>query len=203
MIVIYDSVCLSDIKLSGKEPAKTDMDQHNEPGTTIRSVADAERLMDQIRASAVRVHDWIAAQTGDPLDMLRRMKFDPVGFHPVEGRPLNLVEQINQTWTYAVAVAAARQLLLLHPKAGGFHLAPGARMARELDIMSAVPGLVGAETFAAVDPRNNNKLAADLMKLASRPETYRYVFFLSPRFPEAARQPQLERDGVQVWSIAV
>ena len=157
--------------------------------------------MARIRASAARVHDWIGTQTGDPLEMLRHMKFDPVGFHPVEDRPLNLVEQINQTWTYAVAVAAARQLLLLHPGAGGFHLAPGAHMARELDIMSVVPGLVGAETFAAVDPRNNDKLAADLAKLAGRPETHRYVFFLSPRCPGTARQPKLERDGIQVWSI--
>ena len=179
------------------------MEEQEEHGTTIRSVEDADRLMARIRASAARVHDWIIAQTGDPLDMLRRMKFDPVGFHPVEDRPLNLMEQINQTWTYAVAVAAVRQLLLLHPEAGGFHLAPGAHMARELDIMSEVPGLVGAETFAAVHPRNNDKLATDLAKLAIRSETYRYVFFLSPRFPEAARQPQLERDGVQVWSIEV
>lgn len=145
--------------------------------TTIRCIDDADRLMALIRGSAARVHDWVAAQTGDPLEMLRRMKFNPVGFHPVEDRPLNLVEQINQTWTYAVAVAAARQLLLLHPEAGGFHLAPGAHMARELDIMSEAPGLVGAETFAAVHPQNNNKLAADLTKLAGRLETHRYVFF--------------------------
>lgn len=111
-----------------------------ESWTTIRCIDDADRLMALIRGSASRVHDWVAAQTGDPLEMLRRMRFDPVGFHPVEDRPLNLVEQINQTWTYAVAVAAARQLLLLHPEAGGFHLAPGAYMARELDIMSQAPG---------------------------------------------------------------
>ena len=101
-----------------------------------------------IQGSAARVHDWVAAQTGDPLDMLRRIKFEPVGRHPVEDRPLNLVEQINQTWTYAVAAAAARQPLLLHPDAGGFHLAPGAHMARELDIMSKVPGLVFRQPIA-------------------------------------------------------
>ena len=172
-------------------------------GTMVRSVEDADRLMALIRGSAARVHDWVAAQTGDPLEMLRRMKFDPVGFHPVEDRALNLVEQINQTWTYAVAVAAARQLLLLHPDGGGFHLAPGAHMARERHIMSEAPGLVGAETFAAVDPRNNNKLSLDLAKLAARSETHRYVFFLSPRFPGTARRPSLERGGVQVWSVDV
>ncbi len=41
----------------------------------VRSVEDADKLMDEIRRSAVRVHDWIAAQTGDPLVMLKRMKF--------------------------------------------------------------------------------------------------------------------------------
>jgi len=30
-------------------------------------------------------HAWIAAQTGDPLDLLRRMKFEAIGFHPIEG----------------------------------------------------------------------------------------------------------------------
>ena len=94
-----------------------------------RTVEDADCLMARILVSAARIHDWIAAQTGDPLDMLRRMKFETVGFHPIEGHPLNLVEQINQTWPFAVALAAARQLLLLHPDAGGFHLAPGANAA--------------------------------------------------------------------------
>jgi hypothetical protein len=172
-------------------------------GIVVCSVEDADRLMDAVRGSAARVHDWIAAQTGDPLVMLKRMKFDPVGFHPIEDRRLNLVEQINQTWTYAVAIAAARQLLLLHPEAGGFHLAPGAHASLPLDIMSEVGGLVGAETFAAVDPRNNGKMEADLVKLSGRQETYRYVFFLSPLFPGNERRLQFERSGVQVWSVDV
>jgi hypothetical protein len=172
-------------------------------GIVVRSVEDADRLMDAVRASAARVHDWIAAQTGDPLAMLKRMKFDPVGFHPIEGRALNLVEQINQTWTYAVAIAAAHQLLLLHPEAGGFHLAPGAHASLPLDIMSEVGGLVGAETFAAVDPGNNGKMDADLVKLAGRPEIHRYVFFMSPAYPGNERRLQFERNGVQVWSVDV
>lgn len=113
------------------------------------------------------------------------------------------MEQINQTWTYAVAIAAARQLLVLHPEAGGFHLAPGAHASLALDIMSEVEGLVGAETFAAVTPRNNGKLAGDLAKLAARPETHRYVFFMSPLFPSNERRPQFEKNGVQVWSVDI
>jgi hypothetical protein len=169
----------------------------------VRTIGDVEQLLATIRASAARAQSWIAAQGGDPLDLLRRMKFEPVGFHPIEDRPLNVIEQINRTWTYAVALSAARVLLELHPEAGGFKVAPGAHMALPLDIMSEEPGLVGAETFAAVHPRNNGKLAADLAKLADRPERHRYVFFMSPRHPGAQRQPALERDGIQVWSVDV
>lgn len=167
------------------------------------SVSDADALMERVRRSAANVHDWVASQTGDPLDMLERMKFEPVGFHPIEGYALNLVEQINQTWTFAVAIAAARQLLSLHPEAGGFHLAPGAHAARALDVMSVAENLVGAETCAVVDPRNNGKLDKDLAKLAARPETHRYAFFMCPKFPGNERRAQFERDGVQVWSVHV
>jgi hypothetical protein len=82
----------------------------------------------------------ITAQTGDPLDLLRRMKFETIGSHPIEGHALNLVEQINQTWSYVVALAAARQLLELHPDVEGYQLAPGAHASIPLDIMSELKG---------------------------------------------------------------
>jgi hypothetical protein len=169
----------------------------------VRTIEDIERYLGAIRKAASDTQAWIAAQTGDPLDLLRRMKFETVGFHPVDGCALNVVEQINQTWTYTVALAATRQLLELHPGAGGFRLAPGAAASQALDIMSVVEGFVGAEAFAAVDPRNNRKLTKDLDKLAHRLEQHRYVFFMSPLFPGGRRLPQLERDGVQVWSVDV
>lgn len=179
---------------------RSDLGGSDMPEIYVGSVGDADRLLDQIKASAKRVHDWIAVQS-DPLDMLKRMKFETSGFHPIEDRALNVIEQINQTWTYAVAAVASRKLLDLHPEAGGFYLAPGAHASLALDIMSKVPGLVGAETFAAVDPRNNGKLNFDLQKLSTRGESFRYVFFMSPRYPHTARQPTLERGGVQVWSL--
>jgi len=167
----------------------------------IRTAAEAEDMLSVVRDSAARAQAWIAGQSGDALDLLRRMKFDPVGFHPIEDRPLNLVEQINQTWTYAVAIAAARHLLSLHPDAGGLKLAPGAHASLELDIMSEIPCYIGAETFAAVNPRNNNKLATDMAKLTLRTERHRYVYFMSPMFPGNRRLPQFERDGIEVWSV--
>lgn len=169
----------------------------------VSSVAEADALMDKIRATAASVQDWIAEQSRDPLDMLRRMKFDFVGFHPIEGHALNVLEQINQTWSYCVALAAARQLLLLHADAGGFNPAPGAHACQALDIMKVVDGFLGAETLAAVTPRNNGKLDADLLKLSTRHEKHRYVFFMSHLFQGNKRLFQFEQPDVQVWSVDV
>jgi len=94
---------------------------------------------------------------------------------------------------------AARRLPEIHPDAGGFELASGAHASLELDIK--VPGLVGGETFAGVDPRNNRKLDFDLRKMSNRGEAFRYVFFMSPLYPSTSRQRILERDGIQVWSF--
>ena len=102
--------------------------------------------------------------------------------------------------TYAAALLAARKLFDLDPDAGAFHLAPGAHASQPLDVMSEAPRLVGAETFAAVRPQNNRKLAKDLDKLACSTEQHRYVFFMSPAFPGTQRLERFERDGVQVWS---
>ena len=121
----------------------------------------------------------------------------------MDGHALNAIEQVNQIWTYLAALSAVRVLFGLHPDAGGFTIAPGAHSAQPLDLMSEAEGLVGAETFAAVDPRNNRKLAKDLIKLAGRAELHRYVFFASPMFPGTIRLPQLERGGVHVWSVDV
>ena len=102
-----------------------------------------------------------------------------------------------------MAFAAVLKLIELHPDANGFYVAPGAHMTIPLDIISRREGFVGAETFAAVDPRNNRKLTRDLEKMAHRPEQYRYVFFCSPKFPGFQRHPTLETNSVQVWSIDV
>lgn len=102
----------------------------------------------------------------DPIEALHQMKFNPIGIHPIDGRELNLIEQVNQTFTYKVALKAAAWLLAEHPDAGGFSLAPGAAMSLPLDIMSVKPSFVGAETFAATHPDSNRKLTKDLTNLS-------------------------------------
>jgi hypothetical protein len=169
----------------------------------IQSEADIDHYITLVRAQAAKARDWIIAHPGDPLDLLRHMKFQPVGFHPVEDRPLNIIEQLNQTWTYAVALEATRVLLRLHPDVGGFRVAPGAHMSIPLDVMSVEEGSVGAETFAATRPSSNGKLAKDLAKLSARAERDRYIFFSSPAFTATERVARFERNGVQVWSVSI
>jgi len=131
------------------------------------------------------------------------MKFEQIGFHPIDGRALNLIEQINQTFTFLVALKATEWLLEHHPEADGFQLAPGAAMALPLDIMSIAPGIVGAETFAAVDPGNNRKLAGDLTKLRGCGHRHRYAFFYAPGF-SPGRIERLERDtGIRVHCVDI
>ena len=175
--------------------------EHGTGCLEVCDTGDIDRYLDQVRNAAAKIQKWIAAQDGEPLDLMRRMKFETGGFHPILGHALNIIEQVNQTWTFVVALCAARRLLELHPDAGGFVLAPGAHGAIDLDIMSQAPGLVGAETFAAVNPANNKKLKKDLLKLAARTERHRYIFFMSPRFPGFKRLPQFEQGGIQVWSV--
>jgi hypothetical protein len=156
---------------------------------SVKTLADVDRYLTRIIASTRRAQERIAALDINSLELFRLMKFGSVGFHHlIDEREINLVEQINQTWNYIAALAAARLLLSMHQEAGGFELATVAHAALALDIMSGRRGLVGAEVFAAVTPNNNRKLKGDLDKLTKRDEVHRYVFFLSPKYPRNEHQ---------------
>ncbi|NRP45936.1 hypothetical protein XMV225_003126 [Aliiroseovarius sp. xm-v-225] len=171
---------------------------------TVRNEEEVDKLLETLEENTSHARQVLRELPDDPFLALASIKFEPIGTHPIERRPLNFVEQINQTFTYLVALRATRLLLRWHPEAGGFRLAPGAHAPRgTLDIESEVPGLVGAETFAAVRPENNRKLANDIDKLEARSEEHRYAFFMSPRYPNTERRAEHERDGVQVWSIGL
>lgn len=173
---------------------------------TVRSQSELAPYLSSIEANAAKTVEAIStsiAAAPSPTEVLRRMKFEQVGFHPTGGHPLNLIEQINQTFTFLVALKATEWLLEHHPEAGGFRLAPGAHAATDFDIMSVAPDVVGAETFAAVNPANNRKLVRDLTKLSGCGCRHRYAFFSAPGFP-SGRIQQLEQDpSIQVHCIEI
>jgi hypothetical protein len=122
---------------------------------------------------------------------LARMKFEELGFHPMEERRLNLIEQVNQTFTYLVSLAAAEDLLTRHPGFAPLHLNLGTSPG--YDLVSRSQDIV-AEVFAAVRRTNNRKLAKDVIKVDRSEAQHKYVFFHCPgetpgvshleRFPE-------------------
>lgn len=149
------------------------------------------------KAAATAVSDLAElANTDDPLSVLEKMKFEPVGCDPLDpSRPLNLIEQLNQTFTYLVSVRAVEFLFDEHPEASPFRVNLGT--AAGSDVESA-DGTVAAEVFAAVTPDNNRKLAKDIEKVRSTQASYQYVFFYSPG--EFQRQV---RDGVVVVPVSL
>jgi hypothetical protein len=167
----------------------------------ITTAAEVDEWLGHILCSAQNTVAAFRDFSTDPLAALYRLKFEKIGFHPVDHRPLNVIEQINQTWTFVVALEAARLLLNLHIDASPLLFAPGAHASQPLDIMSERPGLIGAETFAATTPESNSKIGRDLRKMAARGDTFRYIFFMSPAYPERRRIDRYCQYGVDVWSV--
>ena len=166
---------------------------------TILTFAEAEDMHAKLAESAASTAKWLAAQTSDPMSLLRAMRFDTVGHDPLTGEPLNVVEQLNQTFTILVTLRAIEQLFELHPDAGGFRLALGTSSGR--DIESVKPDLVAAEVFSATRPTSNQKLKKDIARLASDLAQHRYVLFCSPGYA-AGRQQKLETiSGIQVYAV--
>jgi hypothetical protein len=170
---------------------------------TIHNFDDIEKYIQEVRVAARNAYEWIAQHNSDPFEFMRSVKFEKKGFHPTTHHPLNLIEQVNQTWTYMVALHATKLLLEWHHDAEGFMLAPGANASQELDIMSIKSGLVGAETFAATSPKSNGKLKTDLAKMENRLEKNRYIFFacLQEQYNVTQQHPKLEKPDIQVWSL--
>lgn len=155
----------------------------------------------QILNGAERTAAWLRDFVGQPLELLRALRFQTVEHDPLTGEPLNLVEQINQTFTILVSLRAVEQLLKMHPEAGGFRLALATSSGR--DIESVVPDLVAAEVFSATHPSSNQKLRKDVARLSVDSARFRYVFFSAPSYI-TGRQLSLETSpGVEVHCVEI
>ena len=68
--------------------------------TTILALAEIDPLLERVRAAAERttraIGELIASESHS-VEILRQMKFTEMAWHPIDDRPLNLIEQLNQT----------------------------------------------------------------------------------------------------------
>jgi hypothetical protein len=165
----------------------------------IRSVSEAAALHAIVLNSAERTAVWLRGFKGSPLDLLTALRFQMVGHDPISGKALNMIEQINQTFTILVSLRAVEQLIELHPEADGFRLALGTCSGR--DIQSVEPNLVAAEVFSATHPGSNQKLKKDIARLKPDTALHRYVFFAAPNY-KPGRQADLETErGIAVHCV--
>jgi hypothetical protein len=172
----------------------------------VRSVAEVDPLIAHVRragdATLRRIRDLVLSEN-ESLAVLRQFKFATLGRHPLDDRDLNLIEQVNQTWTCLVTLRALPFLFDRHPDADGFRLYLGTEGGT--DIVSLSPDVVAAEAFAAVHPGNNRKLQKDMAKLALECPNARarYVFFNAPGFPHKHYEKLETVPGIEVWGIDV
>jgi len=163
---------------------------------------DIEDYRETLRTSAEETQIRIAELAGNasPLEFLYQLKFDAVGCDPLDSsRQLNLIEQLNQSFTYLASFNGAEFLFSKHPRVESLRLNLGTRSG--WDIESADDGGVVAEVFAAVTPKNNDKLANDIEKVARAKSRHRYVLFMSPGHKAGLYKAQPAPAGVVVWSL--
>jgi len=145
----------------------------------ISNFSDLEGIQKKLVESANNTKDKLqllcALKSG--MEVLYDMKFYQNGRDPIEDRDLNIIEQLNQQFTYLVSICATMHLLHRHPGDAPFIMnlgtAPGP------DIVSENQ-LVAAEVFSAADPKNNSKLKDDIKRIDRADARDKYVFYHSP-----------------------
>lgn len=134
----------------------------------------------------------------NPISAFSKMKFGGVGFDPLDcNRELNIIEQINQSFTYLASFYALEVLFSKHLELAPFKLNLGTAPGSDIE---SVCGVLAAEVFASVTPSNNQKLKKDIDKVLGTDAQFKYAFFMCPKF-ELGRQNKFERDGVTVWAL--
>lgn len=164
--------------------------------------SDVEGYRESLLASAEKTQMQIAELAGseEPIAFLFQLKFQAVGCDPLNlSRELNLIEQLNQTFTYLASFNGAEFLFERHPKVQCLSLNLGT--APGFDIQTPEGGGIAAEVFAAVTPQNNRKLANDIEKVSAADAKYRYVLFMSPEHEAGPYRSTPKVTGVTVWSL--
>ena len=131
---------------------------------------------------------------------LFQLKFQQVGCDPLnQSRQLNLIEQLNQTFTYLASFNGAEFLFSRHPNVQSLTLNLGTSSGSDIETLE--DGGIAAEVFAAVTPRNNRKLVNDIEKVSTTEARHRYVLFMSPEHEAGPYHGVPKAAGVVVWSL--
>lgn len=172
------------------------------PRITVHNREDIRRLQEEVRKQAKRTRNELGKLNPEGMEALYAIKFGDLGYHPSCDERWDFIEQLNQSFTIMVSLAAAEKLLDWFPCCDELRLNLGPTSGR--DIESVPPNVVEAEVFAAKHPRNANKLSRDIRKLRTSNAANQYVFFFAPSH-QAGQQPELEQrypnTKAQIWAL--
>ena len=142
------------------------------------SKSQVYELKNKMNESAERTYDKlkIMMESSTPLEILFQMKFNKIGFDPVDGDELNIIEQINQLFSDLVVMAALEELFDIYPSKK-FETHMGAEAGFDIE---STDGEVVAECFAVTTAASNGKLKKDSEKLINKASKQKkYIYFYS------------------------
>lgn len=143
----------------------------------IKSVDDIMNYKNSIKVNADKAMINIRSLLHNEIDsmrILKQFKFEHLGYEPVKDYELNLIEQINQTFSDIVLLQAVEELLVKFPDRE-FLLNHGTKDGH--DIISTDNQII-AECFATTNMVNNKKIKKDADKLMTNQiADYKFVFF--------------------------
>ena len=108
------------------------------------------------------------------------MKFNQIGKDPLFQSPMNVIEQLNQTYTYLVSLKAAEFIYEHLHYEGSIVLNLGTVSGHDIE---TIDGKLIGEVFSATSVNSNQKLKKDIEKLISTEKSgEKYVFFFTPEY---------------------
>ncbi len=154
---------------------------------TIATIDDLASLETTITLSCestmTALRELIATKSA--IQVMERMKFEPIGRDPLSDRPLNVIEQVNQTFTYLATIKALRYLFEHHAGLAPFVINLGTAAGSDIESQDRT---LAAEVFAAVSTRSNDKLRKDIRKVGATAAEHKYVFYSCPGEEKAERR---------------
>jgi hypothetical protein len=167
---------------------------------TIRCEEDIVQVERLVRSAAEATSSAVRDLLGrlNAVDAMAAMKFEAIGHNPLSDDRWNIVEQLNQMFTYLATCEALRYLFRVHPEAAPYVINLGTSAGSDI---IAHDGSVAAEVFAATHPASNDKLRKDAAKVFLIPAKHRYVFYSCPRENEGPRQSLPAHPSVSIVSL--
>lgn len=140
----------------------------------IKDKNELDKLKNKLKVAANKLTFYQDVSSG--IELLEKVKFEQCGFNPENPeKPLNFIEQVNQTFTAMVTYQAVEWLWENGYENQEFSLNLGPQGGYDI-----VGDDVVAEVFAVVSTNNNQKLKRDIAKVRGSKATSKYVFYTSP-----------------------